>query len=77
MAKNKKTEVKEQGYDKTPYHGYPFEYNRPENLKSVGALFGVDTPALETARVLELGCSDGGNLFRFAETFPKSYTGAA
>ena len=26
-------EVKEQGYDETPYAGYPFEYNRPENLK--------------------------------------------
>jgi len=74
MAKNKKTEVKEEGYDEMPYHGYPFEYNRPENLKSVGALFGVDAPALETARVLELGCADGGNLLRFAETFPKSYT---
>lgn len=74
MTKNKKTEVKEQGYDEIPYHGYPFEYNRPENLRSVGSLFGVNAPNLETARVLELGCSDGGNLFRFAETFPKSYT---
>lgn len=28
-----KREVKEQGYDEIPYTGYPFEYNRPENLK--------------------------------------------
>lgn len=74
MTKKNKTEVKELGYDETPYHGYPFEYNRPENLKTVAALFGINAPKLETARVLELGCSDGGNLFRFAETYPKSYT---
>jgi methyltransferase-like protein/SAM-dependent methyltransferase len=75
MTSNKnKNVVTEQGYDEMPYHGYPFEYNRPENLRTVGALFGIDAPKLETARILELGCSDGGNLFRFAETFPKSYT---
>ncbi|MDP4708518.1 MAG: methyltransferase regulatory domain-containing protein [Rickettsiaceae bacterium] len=67
-------EVKEQGYDETPYTGYPFEYNRPENLKSVATLFGMNPAPLETARVLELGCSDGNNLFRFAETYPKSFT---
>jgi methyltransferase-like protein/2-polyprenyl-3-methyl-5-hydroxy-6-metoxy-1,4-benzoquinol methylase len=74
MTSNKNKNVTEQGYDEMPYHGYPFEYNRPENLKSVGSLFGVDAPKLETARILELGCSDGGNLFRFAELYPKSYT---
>jgi len=73
-TKNKKIEVKEQGYDEVPYQGYPFDYNRPENLKTVGALFGMNPAPLETARVLELGCSDGGNLFRFAETYPKSFT---
>ena len=74
MTKKNKIEVKEQGYDEIPYHGYPFEYNRPENLKTIGALFGIEPPKLESARVLELGCSDGGNLLRFAETYPKSYT---
>jgi methyltransferase-like protein/2-polyprenyl-3-methyl-5-hydroxy-6-metoxy-1,4-benzoquinol methylase len=67
-------EVTDQGYDEIPYTGYPFEYNRPENLKSVGTIFGLNPAPLETARVLELGCSDGNNLFRFAETYPKSFT---
>tara|TARA_B110000503_G_scaffold143635_1_gene246523 strand:- start:395 stop:1993 length:1599 start_codon:yes stop_codon:yes gene_type:complete len=67
-------EVKEQGYDETPYTAYPFEYNRPEKLKTIGTLFGATPAPLETARVLELGCSDGNNLFRFAETYPKSFT---
>ena len=73
-TKSKKMEAKEQGYDEVPYHGYPFDYNRPENLRTIGSLFGMTPPPLETARILELGCSDGGNLFRFAETYPKSFT---
>ncbi|MDC0865208.1 methyltransferase regulatory domain-containing protein [Rickettsiaceae bacterium] len=67
-------EVKEQGYDELPYDSLAFDYNRPENLKSCAALFGMETPALENARILELGCADGFNLYRFSETYPKSYT---
>ncbi len=63
-----------QSYDKIPYVSYPFEYNRPENLRAVGVLFGMNPPKLETARVLELGSADGGNLMRFSKTYPKSYT---
>jgi methyltransferase-like protein/2-polyprenyl-3-methyl-5-hydroxy-6-metoxy-1,4-benzoquinol methylase len=36
-------------------------------------LFGLEAPKLETARVLELGCSEGGNIIRFALDYPKSY----
>ena len=71
---SEKREVKEQGYDEMPYHGMSFDYNRPENLRTVGALFGMKPPPLETARILELGCSDGANLLRFSETYPKSFT---
>ena len=73
-TKNKKLVVREQGYDEIPYQSYPFDYNRPEHLRTIGVLFGMTPPPLETARILELGCSDGGNLFRFAETYPKSFT---
>lgn len=61
-------------YDQIPYASYPFEYNRPENLRTIGVLFGMNPPKLEAARVLELGSAEGGNLIRFAETYPKSYT---
>ncbi|MDA9163759.1 methyltransferase regulatory domain-containing protein [Rickettsiaceae bacterium] len=71
---SEKQEVKEQGYDEVPYHGLAFDYNRPENLRTIGCLFGMTPPPLETARILELGCSDGANLLRFAETYPKSFT---
>ena len=61
-------------YDELPYTSYPFQYATPENLRSIGVLFGLNPPELKQARVLELGCSDGGNVIRFAETYPGSYT---
>lgn len=69
-----KHEVLEQGYDEIPYDSYPFDYNRPENLKAISTLFGMSPVKLENARILELGCSDGGNSIRFAECYPDSYT---
>lgn len=71
---SEKQVAKDSGYDEFPYYGYPFDYTRPENLKSVGRLFNIKAPKLEKARILELGCSDGGNIFRFADEYPKSYT---
>ncbi len=61
------------GYDEVPYTSYPFEFNRPENLRTVAKLFDHEGPALEKARVLELGGSDGMNLLRFAADYPESY----
>lgn len=69
-----KQEVKELGYNEVQYTAYPFEYTKPENLKTIGTLFGVNAKDIENARVLEIGCSDGGNILRFAELYPKSYT---
>lgn len=61
-------------YDKLPYTSYPFEICSPELIRSRGILFGMNPPELKTARILELGCSDGGNMMRFAETYPQSYS---
>ncbi|PCJ29351.1 MAG: hypothetical protein COA94_01790 [Rickettsiales bacterium] len=61
-------------YDEMPYASCPFDYNKPEHLCTIATLFGMSPPALENARILELGCSDGGNSFRFAEIYPNSYT---
>lgn len=66
--------IKEQGYNELPYDSLAYYYNRPETLKSFASLFGMETPALESSRILELGCADGFNLYRFSETYPKSYT---
>lgn len=59
-------------YDETPYHSYPYAQSRPENLKTLGTLFGMKPPAVETARVLELGCAEGGNIIPHALRYPRA-----
>lgn len=39
-------------------------------MAAVARLFGVDAPALETASILEIGCSTGANLFPMALQYP-------
>lgn len=57
-------------YDETPYISLPFFYTSPGNLRAVAHLYGLEAPALERARVLELGCAAGGNLLPFALAYP-------
>ena len=64
----------EASYDNHPYDSYPLPHARPEPIRAIGTLFGMQPPPLETARILELGCAAGGNIINFAESFPKSYT---
>jgi methyltransferase-like protein/SAM-dependent methyltransferase len=59
-------------YDAIPYPSNPFRHSRPERLSAVAKLFGMDAPAPETCRVLELGCSMGGNLIVVAQDHPGS-----
>ncbi|NRB10013.1 MAG: methyltransferase regulatory domain-containing protein [Rickettsiaceae bacterium] len=62
----------EQAYDNFSYVSYPFEYNRPENLRAISSIFGLNTPSMEKARVLEFGSASGGNLIRFAQDYPNA-----
>jgi methyltransferase-like protein/2-polyprenyl-3-methyl-5-hydroxy-6-metoxy-1,4-benzoquinol methylase len=57
-------------YDAIPYLSNPFRQTRPERLAAVAKLFGLDAPAVESCRVLELGCSTGGNLIAMAQDLP-------
>ena len=50
----------------------PFPQTTPEHLHTLAFLFGLDTPAPATARVLELGCAAGGNLVPFAMRHPQA-----
>lgn len=59
-------------YDETPYKSYPYAQSRPEKLASLGLLFGMTPPDIETARVLELGCAEGGNIIPHAVNYPNS-----
>ena len=59
-------------YDEVPYLSLPSSYTHPARSAAIAALFGLAPPAVATARILELGCSTGGNLLPLAEIYPQS-----
>lgn len=59
-------------YNAVPYESHPFPQSAVEHLEAIAFLFGLETPAARTARVLELGCAAGGNLIPFAARHPQS-----
>ena len=70
------TRLDAQAYDEFPYEGYPFPLRHPERLATIAMLFGMQPPAVTTARVLELGCGTGGNLIAMAHAMPEAtFTG--
>src|ERR1700759_3080651 len=48
-------------YAATPYLSDPFPQPAPGQLAAIAPLFGLATPDVATARVLEIGCAAGGN----------------
>ena len=60
-------------YDAIPYSSYPFPQSHPDRLAAVAKLFGLDSPPVEGCRVLELGCSMGGNLIAMAQKYPNGH----
>src|SRR5574341_65566 len=63
---------KQTRYDAIPYPTSPFRQTRPERLSAIAKLFGLESPPAEKCRVLELGCSMGGNLLAMAQDHPGS-----
>lgn len=57
-------------YDEMPYTSYPFADTHPSRLAAIAQIFGLNPPALENARILELGCASGGNLTPLALYYP-------
>ncbi len=57
-------------YDQVPYHSDPFPHTHPSHLATIGLLFGMTPPEVETCRMLELGCASGGNLVPMAQNLP-------
>jgi methyltransferase-like protein/SAM-dependent methyltransferase len=58
-------------YEETPYHSNPMSASHPDCLATMATLYGMKPPAVETCRVLELGCAGGGNLIPMALTLPR------
>jgi len=59
-------------YDQVPYESYPYSKTHPDNLATIGALFGMTPPDVDLCRVLELGCAGGGNLIPMAVALSNS-----
>lgn len=59
-------------YDTIPYPSLPFPETHPDRLSAVARIFGLEAPDLASCRVLELGCSMGGNLIAIAQNHPGS-----
>lgn len=59
-------------YDAVPYPGRPLPQAHPDRLATLATLFGMKPAPVESCRVLELGCGDGGNLIPMAFGLPQS-----
>jgi SAM-dependent methyltransferase len=59
-------------YDEVPYPGAAFQQTHPDRLATLTRLYGGRPRAVETCRVLELGCGDGGNLIPMAYAMPEA-----
>lgn len=55
-------DTKVNSYDDVPYLSQSFAATQAENLKNITRLFDFTAPNIGKARVLEIGCSFGGNL---------------
>jgi len=59
-------------YDEILYPSRTYRQSRPDQLASVGRMFGLQPADFRSARVLELGCASGGNLIPMAAVFSDS-----
>src|SRR5471032_3065852 len=57
-------------YDEVAYPTIAFHQTHPERLATHAALFGLPFAAVPTARVLDIGCGNGGNLIPMAQAYP-------
>ena len=60
-------------YDELPYINKAFPQTHPDRLATLARLFGLQPPALDTCRVLELGCASGDNLIPMAVAAPGAH----
>lgn len=59
-------------YDEVPYPVQPVTHSHPDRIAAVARLFGMNPPAPERCRVLELGCALGSNLLPMADQLPEA-----
>ncbi len=59
-------------YDEFPYDGYAYWFTHPDHLWVMGTARGLEPAPPDQARILELGCGDGGNLLSLATLLPSA-----
>ena len=59
-------------YDALRYPGHFYPQSSPDRLATLGTLVGLHPARVESCRVLEIGCGEGGNLIPLADRFPGS-----
>jgi SAM-dependent methyltransferase len=59
-------------YDEVPYPSFPLAQTHPDRLATLATLFGMRPAAVESCKVLELGCGDGSNLIPMAVELPNA-----
>ena len=69
-AREAVTDALKAAYDAYLYVGRPCGNSHPAHVATIAALLGHDAPDPATARVLEIGCGDGGNLVPMAAALP-------
>ena len=62
----------QQEYDRVLYPGAAYSQTHPDRLSTLASLFGMHPAPVEGCRVLEIGCTDGGNLLPMAEVLPNA-----
>lgn len=59
-------------YDRAPYVSAAVQHATPERMAALALLAGVEAPPVATARVLEIGCGEGGNVLSIAAALPRA-----
>ncbi|HEY6563240.1 MAG TPA: class I SAM-dependent methyltransferase, partial [Pirellulaceae bacterium] len=59
-------------YNEVPYPSFPFRKSHPDQLHTLGRLFGMAPADTAACRVLEIGCAGGGNILPMADQLPNS-----
>lgn len=72
-AKQHRTRTVEESYDELSYGALAFPQTHPVALATMAELRGVAATPVGHARVLELGCAEGGNLIPLAEAYPEAH----
>jgi len=63
----------ENAYDQVRYSNLPSVETHPDRLAVLARLHGLDAPSVKSARVLDLGANEGGNLIPMAVTLPGAH----